>query len=277
MNKQTIISALEWHIDVGATEALSDEPFVPHLKPVIPELETVKSIEPQLSSNHVAEPLLGTAQAKDEALRLAKQAQNLSELESVVADFDGLSLKATATNIVFSDGNPEAPIMLIGEAPGADEDRQGKPFVGDSGQLLDKILASIGLDRESEVAENAVYISNILNWRPPGNRNPTEGEVQISLPFIEKHIALIKPKLLLLVGGMACNALLGSKQSISKSRGQFHDYVPQTEGLLPSAPEPIPALATYHPSYLLRTPAQKRLVWHDMLKFQSKREELKLL
>jgi uracil-DNA glycosylase family 4 len=148
--------------------------------------------------------------------------------------------------------------MLVGEAPGADEDRQGLPFVGVSGQLLDKILACIDLSRTAEDPAKAVYISNILNWRPPGNRTPSDSEVAISLPFIRRHIELVRPKCLILCGGVSAKALLGSGDSISRLRGKFHDVMG------------IPAIATYHPSYLLRTPAQKRAVWADMLMLKEK-------
>ena len=162
--------------------------------------------------------------------------------------------------------------MLIGEAPGADEDRQGKPFVGVSGQLLDRILGCIGLSRRDDDPDKAVYISNILNWRPPGNRTPTQAEVDISLPFIERHIALIKPKAIILCGGVSAKGLLNNDSAISKLRGSFHDYRPITEGIAENA-SVIPAVATYHPAYLLRTPSQKGLVWADMLMLRARLDE----
>ena len=166
--------------------------------------------------------------------------------------------------------------MLVGEAPGADEDRQGKPFVGASGQLLDRILACIGLDRTQEDPLSSVYISNILNWRPPGNRTPNPAEIAVSLPFIERHIQLVKPKILILCGGVSAKALLGRDESISRLRKGWHDYRPQTAQLQNADAQPIPAIATYHPAYLLRTPAQKRAVWADMLSVQEKRNALEI-
>ncbi|MEM7618535.1 MAG: uracil-DNA glycosylase, partial [Pseudomonadota bacterium] len=215
-----------------------------------------------------APAVIGAAEAMVESKKLAAACTNLDELKQAIANFDGLSVKKTATNMVFSDGNPKADIMLIGEAPGADEDAQGKPFVGASGQLLDKILASIGLARDSKEIDKAVYISNILNWRPPGNRTPTAQEIEISLPFIEKHIELVSPKYLILCGAVPGKSLLNQKASISKLRGKFHEY--QAISIQNTAQErTILALATYHPAYLLRTPAQKRAVWADMLMLKS--------
>ena len=162
--------------------------------------------------------------------------------------------------------------MLVGEAPGADEDRQGKPFVGVSGQLLDKILSCIGLSRTEQDPAKAVYISNILNWRPPGNRTPSPAEIDISLPFIERHIALVKPDFLILCGGVSAKGLLGTSEGISKIRGRFTDYRPITDGVATDVGS-IPALATYHPAYLLRTPSQKKLVWQDMLMLRAAMEQ----
>ncbi len=156
-------------------------------------------------------------------------------------------------NLVFADGNPEARIMFIGEAPGAQEDRQGLPFVGASGQLLDQMLSHIGLDRTS------VYITNLLFWRPPGNRTPTPGEIASCLPFLERHIELVNPSHIVLVGGISAKTLLDRREGILKLRGQWGHYRPL--GL----ERPIPALATLHPAYLLRQPAQKRLAWRDLL------------
>lgn len=213
--------------------------------------------------------ILGRSEARSEAVKLAKSAQTLEELKQVIAEFDGVAIKKTATNLVFSDGNPEAKVMLIGEAPGADEDRQGKPFVGVSGQLLDKILKAIDLDRNEENPDKAVYISNILNWRPPGNRTPNPAEIEVSLPFIERHIQLIKPEVIILCGGVSAKSLLGSDQTISRLRKKFHDYEPQTSEFSGDV-KPIPAIATYHPAYLLRTPLQKKAVWADMLMLKGK-------
>ena len=274
-------SALQWHIDAGADEVLSDEPVDATVMPALPKKEPAqKATRPppqtNVASGSQTTMPMGAPDARAKAVELAKQANTREELREAIAAFDGLALKKTATNLVFCDGNPEAPVMLIGEAPGADEDRLGKPFVGMSGQLLDRILKCINLDRKDETPENALYISNILNWRPPGNRTPNPAEVEVSLPFVEKHIALAKPKLLILAGGVSTKALLDTTTGISRLRGQFQDYKPLTKELFETPPAPIPALATYHPAYLLRTPSQKKLVWQDILMLQEKLRELGL-
>jgi DNA polymerase len=170
--------------------------------------------------------------------------------------FTGCALRTTATNLVFAEGNPKSALMLVGEAPGAEEDKQGVPFVGASGKLLDKMLAAIGLDRTH------VYISNVLPWRPPGNRTPTDQEIAACLPFIAQHIALVQPKLLLFLGGVAAKSLLRTNEGIMRLRGKQVAY---------TAPDgtTIPAIATFHPSYLLRSPAQKKEAWQDLLLVQA--------
>lgn len=274
--KNPLITALEWHIEAGADEVLQDTPYdrmaaaLKILQSPEPATATISHLPP--AANQSAGDLLGTAQARVEAAKIAKSCNTLDELRAAIAAFDGLAIKKTATNLVFADGNPKASVMLVGEAPGADEDRQGKPFVGQSGQLLDRILKWIGLDRTQEDPAHSLYISNILNWRPPGNRTPSPAEIDISLPFIERHIALVQPKVLILCGGVSAKGLLGSGESISKLRGKFHDYVPMTEGISENT-SPIPAIATYHPAYLLRTPSQKKMVWADMLMLQQALEQ----
>jgi uracil-DNA glycosylase family 4 len=168
----------------------------------------------------------------------------------VLEAFDGCPLKATATRLVFADGNPQSRLMLVGEAPGADEDRQGKPFVGRAGRLLDKMLAAIGLDRSH------VYIVNIVPWRPPGNRTPTPQETSICLPFIQRQIELAAPRLLVTVGAPSTLTLLGVTEGILKARGRWRDYQ--------IGARTIPAMPILHPAYLLRTPSQKRLAWRDL-------------
>ncbi|MCB9982576.1 MAG: uracil-DNA glycosylase [Rhodospirillales bacterium] len=278
MQHSAAIAALQFYVDHGVDIALGDEAFnrFVQTKPeqtVSPEMPQT----PQVQTAKTTTPLpMGKNQARAEAVKLAKAASTLDELREAIAAFDEIGIKKTATNLVFCDGNPNAPIMLVGEAPGADEDRQGKPFVGVSGQLLDRILACIDLDRTQEDAQKAVYISNILNWRPPGNRTPAPAEVEVSLPFIERHIQLVRPKLLILCGGVSAKALLDRDESVSRLRKTWHDYLPVTPELREGA-GPIPAIATYHPAYLLRTPAQKKAVWADMLSLQEKRRECGLL
>ncbi|MCB1531066.1 MAG: uracil-DNA glycosylase [Rhodospirillales bacterium] len=254
-------AALEWHLEAGADEALVDGPVDRTAAPDLPR----KPDLPEITA--ASADLPGAAAARREAVTRAQACQTLEELKQAIQDFDGLAIKKTATQIVFADGNPKAHVMLVGEAPGGDEDRLGRPFVGVSGQLLDRILKCVGLDRTGESPENALYISNILNWRPPGNRTPTPAEIEIALPFIERHIALVAPKVLIFCGGVSAKALLGRSEGISRLRGQLHDYHPRTDGI-GGGLAPIPALATYHPAYLLRTPAQKKAVWADMLMLQ---------
>ncbi|HUH86314.1 MAG TPA: uracil-DNA glycosylase, partial [Stellaceae bacterium] len=191
--------------------------------------------------------------------QLAAAATSLAELEAAVRAFEGCALKRTATSTVFAEGVARAEIMVIGEAPGADEDRLGKPFVGRSGQLLDRMLAAIGLSRH----QNA-YITNVLFWRPPGNRKPTSEELAACLPFVWRHIALLGPKLVLMCGGTATSALLARADGIMRLRGRWFDLEIEEFG------SKVPALATYHPSFLLRAPARKGEAWRDLLALQTK-------
>ncbi len=196
--------------------------------------------------------------AVQSAVAAAGAANSIAELKTAVENFEDCALKNTAMNTVFADGNPEAKIMFIGEAPGADEDRQGLPFVGASGKLLDRMLASIELDRSS------YYITNIVFWRPPGNRNPTTGEIAACLPFVERHIELVDPEILVFLGGPASKTLLGRQEGITKMRGQWFDYA------TPKLPRPAQAMPFYHPAYLLRSPAHKREAWRDILEIKQK-------
>lgn len=277
LHRKAFSAALEWYVDQDIAETIAHDP-VDHTKikvaAAVPKSKTPPPAQPsiadQIRQSQAApaaqtQNFLGRADAYAEALRLAKAANTLEELKAAIESFDGLAIKKTATNMVFCDGNPEASVMLVGEAPGADEDRLGKPFVGASGQLLDRILKCIDLERGADNPARAVYISNILNWRPPGNRTPSPAEIEVSLPFIEKHIALIKPKILILCGGVSAKALLGRNEGISRLRKTGHEYRPLTAGLDPAALAPITAIPTYHPAYLLRTPSQKKAVWADML------------
>ena len=181
---------------------------------------------------------------------------SLEELKSYMSDFKGCELYKSSTNMVFSDGNPKSEIMLIGEAPGHDEDIQGKPFVGRSGKLLDKMLEAIELNREK------VYIANIIPWRPPNNRRPTDEEIETCLPFIKKHIELINPKVLMLLGSTATFALLKNTEGITKIRGKWVNLNFNTMS--------VPTLPTFHPAFLLRQPAQKKHVWEDLKSLKNK-------
>ena len=204
------------------------------------------------------------ANAPQSANALAAAATTLDELRAAVERFDECALKRTATHTVFADGNPKAPLMFVGEAPGADEDLRGLPFVGKAGQLLDRMLAAIGLNRET------AYITNILFWRPPGNRQPTSGEIAACLPFVERHIELVSPEFLVLLGGTAAKTLLARSEGIMRLRGRWFDY--STPGLA----RPVPTLATFHPAYLLRSPGQKRQAWQEFLALKDRLATLSL-
>jgi DNA polymerase len=193
------------------------------------------------------------------------QATDLAALRAEVAAFEGCPLKRTATTTVFADGNPAARVMLIGEAPGADEDRRGLPFVGAAGQLLDKMMATIGLSRTAEAPEAAFYITNTVFWRPPGNREPTPAELQACLPFVHRHIALVQPHLIITLGNVPLRALIDPAKGITRARGTWATL--DVEG------HTIPALPMFHPAYLLRQPAHKAFAWADLLAVQAKLRE----
>jgi len=219
--------------------------------------------EPQISASAALRQSADTGNATTPAAivnarEAARNATDLTALRAALAAFDGCALKNTATNLVFADGNPAAKVMLIGEAPGADEDRQGKPFVGVSGQLLDRMMAAIGLDRTT------FYITNVCFWRPPGNRKPTEAELAAQLPFVTRHIELIQPQVLVLVGGSSAQGLLGLNDGITRLRGRWFDYASS------SLPAPIPTIPLFHPAYLLRQPGLKREAWRDLIKLKAR-------
>ncbi|TPK22262.1 uracil-DNA glycosylase [Mesorhizobium sp. B2-5-9] len=195
------------------------------------------------------------------ARQLAMTATTLDELRQHMTAFEGCNLKATAKNLVFADGNPQAAVMLVGEAPGRDEDIEGLPFVGRSGRLLDRMLAAIGLDRSS------VYIANVIPWRPPGNRTPTPHETEICRPFIERQIELVNPKVLINLGGPSAKTLLNTSEGILRLRGNWRVHTTGS-GIA------IPAMPTLHPAYLLRTPAHKKLAWRDFLEVKAKLREV---
>ena len=249
----TAKALLEWQIDLGATEAISEAPInrydTPQKAPKAPA-PTAETAAPEIQTQG-PDPV---AAAKE----LAQGAATLDALRDAIALYPHCEMKNGARNLVFSDGTPEARVMIIGEAPGRDEDREGRPFVGRAGQLLDAMLAAINHGRESP--ENPVYITNVMPWRPPQNRNPEPDEIAMMLPFLIRHIELAKPEILVLMGNIACQALLKEK-GITKLRGTWM----QAQGL--------PALPMFHPAYLLRTPAAKREAWHDLLMLQAKLRE----
>jgi len=196
--------------------------------------------------------------AFEDARALAASATTIAELRAALDGFTGCNLRHSAKTLVFADGNPEADIMFIGEAPGREEDIQGAPFVGRAGQLLDRMLGAIGLSRET------AYITNMIPWRPPGNRTPAPHEIELCRPFIERHVALAAPKIVVMLGNVASKSLLGTDKGILSLRGTWMEYQ--------AGEARVPALPTLHPAYLLRNPAQKRLVWADLLSLQERIE-----
>jgi DNA polymerase len=267
--------ALRWLADMGADEAIGDRPVnryvetqsapagPPAASPAPPQPASDARAAPSRPAVAAAPELLAPAQGAEDARETAAAAETLEDLRAALEGFEGCALKFTATNTVFSDGNPDAQVMFIGEAPGVEEDRQGKPFVGASGKLLDRMLGAIGLSRAGHGAEGA-YISNVLFWRPPGNRSPTTAEIAACLPFIRRHIELVKPRILVYLGGTAAKTMLETNQGIMRLRGKWFDH--STQGL----EGPIPAIPTFHPAYLLRTPGQKREAWADFLSIKKK-------
>lgn len=229
----------------AAPAAASEDTGAPPMPP-LPELRRAPASPPP--------PDLALARSQDanlgDARAAAAAARTFDELRAALEAFDGLPLRRTANRLVFSDGNPEARLMLVGEAPGREEDASGIPFVGRAGQLLDAMLRAIGLDRTQ------VYIANVVPWRPPGNRRPTPQETELCLPFIRRQIELVNPDMLVFLGGSAAATLGNTREGILKLRGRWMDY--------DCAGRTVPALATLHPAYLLRTPLQKRLAWRDL-------------
>ncbi len=255
-----LLAALRLQLDWGAEEALEDRPVdrtaarpAAAAGPVAPAAPPESRPAPRAVVQRAVAARAPPPPAAGRAAALAAAATSLPSLREALASFDGSPLRETATNLVFADGVPESGLMLIGEAPGADEDRLGRPFVGVSGRLLDRMLASIGLDRARDF-----YITNILPWRPPGNRTPTEAEIAVFLPFVLRHVELAAPHLLVLLGGVSAKALLRSREGITRLRGRWSE-VAVAEG------RSLPALATLHPAYLLRNPIAKREAWSDLL------------
>jgi DNA polymerase len=272
LDSQQALALLKLYIEWGADEAIestpqsrlgatllrpAQRPPAPAQKPASPAPAPQLSEQPVPAFRPAPVRALGDQAAILSAREAARAAPDLAALKEALARFDGVSLSKTATNLVFADGNPQAKVMLVGEAPGADEDRLGLPFVGVSGQLLDRMMAAIGLDRTS------FYITNVCLWRPPGNRKPTDLELAAQKPFVERHIELVAPKVLVLVGAAAAQGLLGTTEGITRLRGRWFQYTLGESG------QAIPALPIFHPAYLLRQPAQKRETWRDLLKLRE--------
>lgn len=270
-----LTAALQWHIDAGCDECIEDEPInrfelidsapmmaAPQQTQAQPAVISSAAASPGVSRGTKVDPRdVDNNQQVRSAMMLAAQAKNIDELRQALDTFEGCILKKTATNLVLSDGPENAKLMLVGEAPGAEEDRQGLPFVGPSGQLMNAILGSVGIAREE------VLFSNTVFWRPPGNRTPTTQEAAVCKPFIERLIEIVDPKILICVGAPSAHTLLGQTQGISRLRGKWFSF--QT----PNLSHPIDAIAIFHPSYLLTTPAKKRDVWNDIRMIKRKLDE----
>ncbi len=249
----TAKAMLDWQVELGVTEAICDTPINRYDAPA-PKRAKVRAADPA-PAPQVAE-IDPVAVAKD----LAASAGSLEQLRDAMGGFEYCDLKRGARNLVFADGQPQARVMVIGEAPGRDEDMQGKPFVGRAGQLLDKMFAAVDLARETPSPENGVYITNVLPWRPPQNRDPKPEEVAMLLPFLERHIDLVDPDILVLMGNHSCQAMLGLR-GITRLRGKWADALGR------------PALPMFHPAYLLRNPIAKREAWHDLLMLSARLKE----
>lgn len=259
LNREEMVAALDWYRAAGIDLAVAENPVdrfaLSAQPPASVARPTVKPALPQRAPERPAPttgaiPMPGDGDPAD-ARALAATANTLEELKGLLDTYEGCGLRLRATNLVFADGNPDADIMLVGEAPGRDEDLQGKPFVGRSGQLLDRMLKSIGLDR------NSVYIANTVPWRPPGNRTPAPSEVAVCLPFLYRQIELVAPKILIALGGASASTLFETDTGITRLRGQWRD--------LTIGSHTMRAMATLHPAYLLRQPVAKRLAWQDLL------------
>lgn len=265
---------LRWYVDHGIDETIGEEPFDRFaLPPPVAAVATQAPApaRPPTTPTPIRAPVAATPrppvplespQLVEDARALAEGCNTIAELEAAVRAFEGCALKRTAKNTVFADGKPEARVMVVGEAPGADEDRIGKPFVGVSGQLMDRMMEAIGLTRDG-----GFYITNILFWRPPGNRTPTLAEQAMCLAFTRRHIELVRPRVLVLAGGVSAKAVLDTAEGIMRLRGKWTSY------RLSDGTE-IPTMPTFHPAYLLRTPASKRQSWQDLLAIDKKLKEL---
>jgi DNA polymerase len=258
-NLQPARELLDFYLEAGVDAAVGEQPVnrfaTPEPPPArVPRMAAISvSLPADLETKGRAAPPapLAPDAAAMAAREAAKGAKSLDELRAILEAFDGCALKATATQLVFADGTPQAKLMLVGEAPGRDEDIEGLPFVGRSGKLLDRMLAAIGCDRTS------VYIANIVPWRPPGNRTPTPQESAICLPFIRRQIELADPDILVCLGGPSAQTLLGIKDGITKIRGRWFNF--------DTGKREIRAMPTFHPAFLLRSPLQKRFAWRDFL------------
>jgi uracil-DNA glycosylase family 4 len=241
---------LEWQVEMGANEAISDTPVNRYELPATVAKKKPVAEPAQMSDVPSVDPVAV-------ARNLAQAADSLDDLRAALEGFEHCELKRGARTTVFADGNAQARVMLIGEAPGRDEDIAGKPFVGRAGHLLDKMFGSIGMARDAADSADGIYITNILPWRPPQNRDPEPGEMAMLMPFVKRHVELVAPDVLVLMGNVSCLATLG-KKGITRLRGNWVTALG------------VPALPMFHPAYLLRNPAAKREAWQDLLALQAR-------
>ena len=263
MTSQEAAEALAWLAEMGAGEVIGEQP-VNRLVQVAATAEAPSSRRRpgpmvELGPAPVRVPLAPMARA--DAAKDVASCQTLDDIVASLSDFDACPLKKTATNLCFADGNPEARVMLVGEAPGRDEDIAGKPFVGKSGQLLDRMLAAIGLSRSSPDAASSVFITTTIFWRPPGNRTPTAAETTMCLPYLLRAIDIQQPDFIVCLGATPAQRLTGRSDGILRMRGKWLETIVSGRR--------IPLLPTLHPAYLLRQPAQKRLAWRDLLSLRQ--------
>jgi uracil-DNA glycosylase family 4 len=252
------LAALAWHVDIGVDEVISETPVNRY------DLPEAARAPAAVAPAHAAPrdaPAPAPDQPQVEAVEAARtaaaRATSLPALREIIAGFDLCDLKKGARNTVFADGNPEAHVLILGEAPGRDEDVEGRPFVGRAGQLLDRMFAAIGLSRSAAEPEQAIYITNVLPWRPPGNRDPEPAEIAMIRPFVERHIALMNPRVIVVMGNTPLYALTGQK-GVLRARGTWTTALDR------------PMLPMVHPAYLLRNPIAKREAWADLLSLQSR-------
>jgi uracil-DNA glycosylase family 4 len=255
LDHQTAAAMLLWQIDLGVTEAILDAPLNRY------ELAEAAPVVARGPAAARAAPIaLAPAAAADpvaEAAALAQGAGGLDALRAALAGYEHCELKRGARNLVFADGNPQARVMVIGEAPGRDEDAEGRPFVGRAGQLLDRMFAAVGLDRADPDPARALYITNVMPWRPPQNRDPSPEEIAMMQPFLSRHVALADPEVIVIMGNTSSQAVLGRK-GITRLRGTWAEAWGR------------PVMPMFHPAYLLRNPAAKREAWADLLTLQAR-------
>ncbi len=255
LDPHTAKALLEWQIELGATEAIGDAPVNRYEVPDKAEKPAARAAAPGAPAPAVAAP--PEADPVAEARAAAAGAQTLAALRDALAAFEHCDLRRGARNLVFADGNAAARVMIIGEAPGRDEDREGRPFVGRAGQLLDRMLDAIGMARDAADAEKSVYITNVLPWRPPQNRDPKPEEIAMMVPFVQRHVDLVAPEIVVLMGNISCQAGLG-RRGITRLRGKWTESYGR------------PALPMFHPAFLLRNPHAKREAWADLLEVQAR-------